>query len=111
MTTQPVDLVSCSASNFADSAGGPAEHPQHRHPPPTPPVALVRQPQGWRPGLTPKGVTHQAPISDEGQPYGRTREEQQHHRCTVPHDARPTWLSSFRLLGMASPNEMLVGSY
>src|SRR5882724_13602896 len=53
--------------------------------------------------LTPKGFTHQAPPSDEGQPCGRTREEQRPHRFRVPRDAMPTQRSSFRLLAMASP--------
>src|SRR5438132_9281489 len=37
--------------------GGPAERPQHRHPPHAPPVAPVLQHQGRRPRLTPRGFT------------------------------------------------------
>jgi hypothetical protein len=71
----------------------------------------LRQHQGRRLRLTPRGFTVQAPPSDGGQPWGRIREEQRHHRCIVPRDAMPTRRSSFRLLGMASPHWLLVGSY
>jgi hypothetical protein len=37
--------------------------------------------------------------------------QKQPNRFTVPRDAMPAWLSSFRLLAMASPNWMLVGTY
>jgi hypothetical protein len=38
------------------------------------------------------------------------REEKRRQRSTVPPDARPTRRSSVRLLAMASPHGMLVGS-
>ena len=81
----------------------PAEGIQHRHPPHAQPLAPVRQPQGRRPRLTPRGCTDHTSPSDEGHPCGRIREEQRHHRSLVPRDARPRQRSSFRLLGMASP--------
>jgi hypothetical protein len=77
---------------------GPAERPPHRHPPHAQPLAPVRQPQGRRPRLTPRGCTDQTPPSDEGQPCGRLREEQRHHRSLVPREAMPGRRSSFRLL-------------
>ena len=89
---------------------GPAACPQHRHPPHAQPLAPVRQHQGRRPRLTPRGCTDPTPPSDAGQPCGRTREEHRHHRCTVPRDAMPTRRSSFRLLAIASPYWMIYGS-
>jgi hypothetical protein len=89
---------------------GPAERTQHRHQQHAQPVAHVRQRQGRRPLLTPMGFPDRAPPSNEGQPWGRTRVEKRHHYSRGPHDARPTRRSSFRLLAMASPNVMLVGS-
>ncbi len=91
--------------------GGPAERTKHLHQQHARPVAHVRQRQGRRPRLTPRGFTDQERPREQGQPGGRTREEQRHHRCTVPRDARPTRRSSFRLLAMASPHGMPVGSY
>src|SRR2546425_12615950 len=82
---------------------GPAERPPHRPPPHAQPLAPVRQHQGRRPRLTPRGCTNHTPPSDEGQPCGRLREEQRHHRSLVPREARPRRRSSFRLLVMASP--------
>jgi len=49
-------------------------------------------------------------LSRGGTPRWRTREEQRPHRLTMPCEAMPTRLPSFRLLGMASPYSMLVGS-
>ena len=40
----------------------------------------------------------------------RTREEKRPHRLTIPRDALPARLSSFRLLAMASQHWLLVGS-
>src|SRR5262249_20670623 len=82
---------------------GPAEQTPHRHPPHAPPLAPVRQHHGQRPRLTPRGCTAQTPPSAGGQPCGRLREEQRHHRSLVPRDARPRRRSSFRLLALASP--------
>jgi transcriptional regulator with XRE-family HTH domain len=42
---------------------------------------------------------------------GHTREEKRPKCLTIPREARPARLSSFRLLAMASPHWMLVGSY
>ena len=91
--------------------GGPAERTQHLHPQHAQPVAHVRQRHGRRPRLTSRGCTHQTPPSNEGLSCGRTREEQRPYRCIVPRDAMPTRRSSFRLLVMASPDRVLVGSY
>src|SRR5712691_6146371 len=85
----------------------PAERTQHRHPPHAQPLAPVRQHQGRRPRLPPRGCTEQTPPSDEGQPCGRIREEQRHHRSLVPREAMPRRRSSFRLLAMASPYWMI----
>jgi hypothetical protein len=49
-------------------------------------------------------------LSLSGTPRWRTREEQRPHRLTMPHEAMPARLSSFRLLDMASPYWMLVRS-
>jgi len=68
---------------------GPAERTQHCHPPHAQPLAPVRQHQGRRPRLTPRGCTDQTPPSDERQPCGRIREEQRHHRSLVPREAMP----------------------
>jgi len=86
---------------------GPAERPQHRHPPHAQPLAPVRQHHGRRPRLTTRGCPDQTPPSDAGQPCGRIREEQRHHRSLVPRDAMPRRRSSFRLLAMASPYWMI----
>src|SRR2546422_7566863 len=98
------------AGHWATHAG-PAECPQHRHPPHAQPLAPGRQHHGRRPRLTPRGCTDQTPPSDEGQPWGRLQEEQRHHRSRVPRDARPRRRSSFRLLAMASPYWMIYASY
>ena len=90
---------------------GPAACPQPRHPPHAQPLAPGRQPQGRRPRLTPRGCTAQTPPSAAGQPWGRLREAQRHHRSLVPREARPTRRSSFRLLAMASPYWMIYVSY
>src|SRR5207249_10866565 len=60
------------------------------------PLAPVRQPQGRRPRLTPRGCPDQPPPSDEGQPCGRIREKQRHHRSLVPREAMPRRRSSSR---------------
>ncbi len=90
---------------------GPAERPQHCHPPHAQPLAPVRPHQGRRPRLTPRGCTDQTRPSDEGQPCGRLREEQRPHRSLVPREARPRRRSSCRLLAMASPSWMIYVSY
>jgi len=104
-------LVARSLAVHWATHGEPAERTQHRHQQHAQPVVHVRQRQDRRPRLTPRGFTNDAPPSDSGQPCGRTREERRHHRCIVPRDARSTRQSSFRLLIMASPHWMLVGSY
>ena len=58
----------------------------------------------------PEGSTDQAPHRDQGQPGGRTREAKRRNCFTMPRDAMPALLSSFRLLTMASPHWMLVGN-
>ena len=74
--------------------GGPAERTTHRH---QQPVAHVWLHPGWCPRLPPRGCPHQAPSSDEGHPWRRTRAAQRHHGCRVPRDARPIQRSSLRL--------------
>ena len=88
--------------------GGPAARTHHRHALHTQPVAPVRQRHGRRPQLPPRG----APIKHhhQGQPGGRTREETHPKRFTVPREAIPAWLSSFRLRARASPQVRLGGS-
>ena len=90
---------------------GPAERPQHCHPPHAQPLAPVRPHQGRRPRLTPRGCTDPTRPSDEGQPCGRLREEQRPHRSLVPREAMPRRRSSCRLLAMASPSWMIYVSY
>ena len=63
----------------------------------------MRERHGSRPRLTPRRCTAQAPRREQGHPGGRTREEKRPQRFTLPHDAMPARLSSFRLLAMASP--------
>src|SRR5262249_48719603 len=46
-----------------------------------------------------------------GTPRWGTREEQRPHRRTMPQGARPARLSYFRLLTMAFPRGMIVGTY
>src|SRR5262252_71923 len=41
----------------------------------------------------------------------RTREEKRPHRLTMPRDTMPACFSSCRLLALASPHWMLVGSH
>ena len=56
---------------------GPAERPQRRLPPYAQTLALVRQHDGRRPRLTPRGCTDQTPPSDEGPlwvAYGRSND-------------------------------------
>ena len=48
------------------------------------------------------------PHRDQGERGGHTRQEQHPQRVTVPRDARPACLSSFRFLAMASQHWMRV---
>ena len=57
------------------------------------------------------GFTDHKPQREQGHPWGRTREEKRPHHFTVPCDARPARLSSFRRLAVPSPHWMLVGTY
>jgi hypothetical protein len=50
-------------------------------------------------------------LSRSGTTLWRTREEKRPNRLTIPWDAMPARLSSFRLLAMASPPRMLVGNH
>ena len=50
-------------------------------------------------------------LSRSGTPRWRTREKKRPNRLTKPRDALPTRPSYFRLLAMASPHWMLVGSH
>src|SRR5436190_23574221 len=59
----------------------------------------------------PKELHRSGTLSRSGTPRWRTREEKRPNRLTIPRDAMPARLSSFRLLAMASPHWMLVGSY
>src|SRR5439155_19121105 len=63
-----------------------------------------------RPRLTPEALHRSGTLSRSGTPRWRTREEKRPHRLIMPRDAMPARLSSFRLLAMASPHWMLVGS-
>ncbi len=49
--------------------------------------------------------------SRSGTTRWRTREEQRPHHLTIPRDAMPTRLPSFRLLAMASPRWMFFVNY
>ena len=50
-------------------------------------------------------------LSRSRTPWWRTREKKRPQRLTIPRDALPTRPSYFRLLAMASPHWMLVGSH
>ncbi len=82
---------------------GRAERPPHRHPPRAQPVAPLRECHGRRPRLPPRSCTAQAPHREQGHPGSRTWEEKRPHRLTMPREAMPARLSSFRLPAMASP--------
>src|SRR6266705_409480 len=58
----------------------------------------------------PEELHRSGTLSRSGTPRWRTREEKRPNRLTMPRDALPARLSSFRLLAMASPHWMLVGS-
>ena len=66
---------------------------------------------GWRPRLIPKGFSIKHPPAMRGNHVGVHVRSNDTSAAQGPRDARPTRLSSFRLLGMASPNEILVGSH
>src|SRR5229473_3685931 len=59
----------------------------------------------------PEELHRSGTLSRSGTPRWRTREEKRPNRLTIPRDAMPARLSYFRLLAMASPHWMLVGSY
>ena len=82
---------------------GLAKRLQHRHAPRAQPVAPMRERHCRCPRLPPRRGTAQAPRREQGHPGGPTQEEKRPNRLTLPHDAMPTRLSSFRLLAMASP--------
>jgi hypothetical protein len=90
---------------------GLAERTQHRHPPRAQPIAPMRECHCRRPWLTPRRCTDGGPTPRSGTTRWPTQEEKRPNRCSIPRDARPTLLSSFRLLAMASRHWMLVGSY
>ena len=110
IVVQSGQLVAHALAVHGATHGGHTARTTHRHPQYAQPVAPVRQRHGRRPRLPSMGFPEQAPHRDQGQPWGRTREETRHHRFTVPRDAIPTRRSSFRLFAMASPHWMLVGS-
>src|SRR5712664_1035879 len=58
----------------------------------------------------PEALHRSGPLSRSGIIRWRTREEQRPNRLTMPRDALLARLSDFRLLAMASPHWMLVGS-
>jgi hypothetical protein len=82
---------------------GRAKRIQHRHPPCAQPVAPMPERHCRRPRLTPRSCTAQAPHREQGHPGGRIREAKRPNRLTIPREAMPARLSSFRLLAMASP--------
>jgi hypothetical protein len=59
----------------------------------------------------PEKLHRSGTLSRSRTPRWRTREKKRPHRLTIPRDALPTRPSSFRLLVMASPHWMLVGSH
>src|SRR5713101_8147556 len=59
----------------------------------------------------PEELHRSGTLSRSGTTRWRTREEKRPNRLTMPCDAMPARLSYFRLLAMASPHWMLVGSY
>ena len=59
----------------------------------------------------PEELHRSGTLSRSGTTRWRTREEKRPNRLTIPRDAMPARLSYFRLLAMASPHWMLVGSY
>ena len=89
---------------------GLAKRIHHRHPPRAQPVALMRVRHCRRPRLPPEALHRSGTLSRAGTPRWRTREGKRPHRLTMPREAMPARLSSFRLLAMASPPWMLIGS-
>jgi hypothetical protein len=89
---------------------GRAQRRQDRHPPRAQPVAPVRERHCRRSRLLLRSGTAPAlhPHREQGHPGGRTREEKQPHRLTMPQDALPARLAAFRLLIMASPPWKLI---
>src|SRR5712691_11915636 len=59
----------------------------------------------------PKALHRSGPAPRSGTTRWSTREEKRPNRRTIPRDARPALLSSFRLRAMASRHWMLVGTY
>ena len=58
----------------------------------------------------PEALRRSGTLSRSGTARWRTREETRPHRLPLPREAMPARLSYFRLLAMASPHWMLVGS-
>ena len=120
------DIISLVASRCGDSRGqiehrvahefavyvatqrGRAARPPHRHPLHAQPVASMRECPCRHPWLTPRSCTDQTSHRDQGSRGGRTRQEQRPQRFTVPREAMPARLASFRLLPMASQHWMRV---
>ena len=120
------DIISLVASRCGDSRGqiehrvahefavyvatqrGRAARPPHRHPLHAQPVASMRECPCRHRWLTPRSCTDQTSHRDQGSRGGRTRQEQRPQRFTVPREAMPARLASFRLLPMASQHWMRV---
>jgi hypothetical protein len=83
---------------------------QHRHVPRAQPIAPMQERHCRRPRLTPEVLHRAGTLSRAGTPPRRTQEEKRPNRLTIQRDVMPARLSSFRLLAMASPDWMLVGS-
>src|SRR6267143_3593473 len=58
----------------------------------------------------PEELHRSGTLSRSGTTRWRTREEKRPHRLTMPRQALLVRLASFRLLAMAAPHGMLVGS-
>src|SRR5882672_12691300 len=58
----------------------------------------------------PEALHRSGTLSRSGTTRWRTREEKRPNHLTIPRDALPARLSYFRLLAMASPHWLLVGS-
>src|SRR4029453_9268598 len=82
----------------------------------TTPPSATRSARGAHAGVSRRASTtapeawhRSGTLARAGTPRWRTREGKRPHPLTIPRDAMPAGLASFRLLAIASPHGMLVG--